>query len=240
MSLSIEGRPVGEVFVTRCGGRLTGSETQALQSFVHRVLRDHHDVVMQMEQITFIDSSGLGALVRLVQTAKSEGRHLRFCTVPERIQQAIDLTHLASVFEIYPTEGDAIVAAYMGPRYTSGDCDTHPTPVLCVIDSANVRAFLGEILCHAGYRALAVGNLHDAQILMKATQARLLVLGPKMQELHGVPARKIFDVIDPTAELIPLDANFASLEPGEASAKILGLLEAANQRLQPNQRRGSA
>jgi anti-sigma B factor antagonist len=233
MSLSINGRPVGEVFVTRCGGRLTAAETQTLQSFVHRALRDHREVVMDMEHVSFLDNSGLGALVRLVQSAKSEGRHLRLCAVPERLQQAIDATQLTSIFEIYPSEGDAIVAAYMGPRSGTGNCGQHPTPVLCVIDSTDVRTLLGEVLCRAGYRALAVGNLHDAQILMKATKARLLLLGPKMQELHGVPARQIFDGIDPTAELIPLDPNFATLEPGDSSRKLVDLLEAAALRLQP-------
>ena len=238
MSLAINGRPVGDVFVTHCSGRLTASETQTLQAFVHRTLRDHHDVVLDMEHVSFIDNSGLGALVRLVQSAKSEGRHLRLCSVPERMRQAIDLTHLTELFDIYPTESDAIVAAYMGPRYAAGNCGQHPTPVLCVVDSANVRAFLGEILCHAGYRALTVANLQDAQILMKATKARLLVLGPKMQDLHGVPAKNIFDAIDPAAELMTLDPHFATLEPAEAANQVLKLLEAANQKLQPTQRTG--
>jgi anti-sigma B factor antagonist len=240
MSLQLEGRPVGDVYVTRCGGRLTTSETQTLQAFVHRALRDHHDVVMQMELVNFIDSSGLGALVRLVHSASTEGRHIRLCAVPERLRLAIEMTHLTKVFDIYPTEGDAIVAAYMGPRYASEGCGQQPAPVLCVMDSANIRTFLAELLCHAGYRALSVANLHDAQILMKATKARLIVLGPKMQDLHGVPARELFDVIDPGAELISLDAAFSSLEPGDASTKILGLLEIATQKLQPNQPTGPA
>ena len=195
---------------------------------------------MQTEMVSFIDSSGLGALVRLVHNATSEGRHIRLCAVPERIRRAIDLTHLTKVFDIYPTEGDAIVAAYMGPRYASEDCAQQPAPVLCVMDSANIRSFLAELFCHAGYRALSVANLHDAQILMKATKARLIVLVPKMHELHGVPARPIFDAIDPGAELVPLDASFAGLEPGEASTKILNLLEVAAQKFRPSQPAGSA
>jgi anti-sigma B factor antagonist len=231
MSLSLNGRPVGDVYVTHCAGHLTATETPTLQAFVHRTLRDHHDVVMNVEHVTSIDSSGLGALVLLVQSAKSENRHLRLCAVPERLRQAIDDTNLTALFETYDTESDAIVAAYMGPRYGTGNCGSHPTPVLCVIDSANIRAFLGEILCHAGFRAVTVANLNDAQILMKATKARLIVLGPKMQDLHGVPAKKIFDAIDPNAQLISLDASFATMEPASASTQILSLLEAANQKL---------
>ena len=224
MSLQVEGRPVGEVYVTKCAGRLVAGEVHTLQAFVHKALRDHQDVVLQMEHVNFVDSSGLGALVRLVQSAKSEGRHLRLCAVPDRVRQAIELTNLQSLFEMHLDESDAIVAAYLGGRGQAADGNA---TVLCAIDSADLRTFLGEVLCHAGYRALTVANLNDARILMKATKARVVVLGPKNQSLHGVPAKNVFDEIDPGAELILLDADFAGLEPGEAAAKVLGLVRAS-------------
>ena len=47
------------------------------------------------------------------------------------------------------------------------------------------------MLCRAGYSALTTANVPDAKILMKATKAKLIILGAKQQSVHGVPAQEV-------------------------------------------------
>jgi len=229
MQLQVQTRPVGDVMVVECKGRIVaGAELQSLQYQMERAMREHHDVVLQMEQVQFIDSSGIGALVRLVSTAKSSDHNVAFCALPPLLRKTLQLTNLLPLFKVYATEAEAITAAYLGPRY-AGESDEAQPRVLCVFDSAEVRTFMGEVLCRSGFRALTSGNVHDAKILLKATKAKLVVLGSSMQSMHGTPTRKALEEIDPTVSFLVLDADFAAGDPAEAARKLLESVRGALQ-----------
>ena len=130
------------------------------------------------------------------------------------------MTNLLSMFETYDSEAEAIIAAYLGSRY-SREKGNGQFRVLCVYDSLNVRTFLREVLCRAGYSALTAANVPDAKILLKATQAKLAILGANMQAVHGTPTKKLFEEIDPAISLIVLDADFEKQDPGECAERLL-------------------
>ena len=66
MALRLESRPVGDVLVIQCTGRIVaGNDVYALHAQVGDSLAHHADVVLQLDGVEFVDSSGLGALVRL-------------------------------------------------------------------------------------------------------------------------------------------------------------------------------
>jgi len=90
-----------------------------------------------------------------------------------------------------------------------------------VYDSVDVRTFLTEVLCRAGYNALATAGVGDAEILLKATRAKLVILGAHMQTVHGKPTRKILEEIDPSVSMLVLDEHFSQADPGDAAAKLL-------------------
>jgi anti-anti-sigma factor len=222
MPLRLDSRPVGDVVVVHCNGRIVaGTEVQSLQSHIERVLRDHRDVILQLEQVGFVDSSGLGALVRLVSAARSNGGDIKLGAVQQPVRKTLEITNLLSLFETYESEADAIMAAYMGSRYSKDKSGDTQLRILCVFDSVDVRALLGEVLCRAGYKAVTSGNVGDAQILLKATKAKLIVLGANMQSVHGMSTRKAFEEIDPAVPIVVLEEDFAAQDPGEAALKLL-------------------
>jgi len=222
MQLQVQSRPVGDVMVVQCSGRIVaGPEVQALQYQMERVMREHRDIVLQLEQVQFVDSSGIGALVRLVAGARANDRTISLCALPPVLRKTLEVTNLLPLFRCYESEADAITAAYLGPRYGSGSPDDAQPRILCVFDSAEVRVFLGEVLCRAGFRALTSGNVPDAKILLKATQAKLVVLGGNLQSVHGTSTRQALQEIDPSISLIVLDADFAARDPGEAATGLL-------------------
>jgi len=222
MALRLDSRAVGDVMVVQCIGRIAGgADVHSLQLHLERVLPKHHDVVLQLERVDFVDSSGLGALVRLVSTARTNGGDLKLCTLQQNVRKVLEMTNLLSLFETYDSEAEAVVAAYLGPRYSKDQPGEKPLHILCLYDSADVRALLGEVLCRAGYKAVTTGHVHDAQILLKATKAKLVVLGANMQSVHGTSTRQAMEEIDPEVSLVVLDGDFAAQNPGEATAKLL-------------------
>jgi anti-sigma B factor antagonist len=222
MQLRFENRPVGDVLVVECHGRIVaGNEVFTLHSFVGDSLAKYGDVVLQLDHVEFIDSSGLGALVRLMQSARGKGGDLKLSGVPTRARKALEMTGLASHFEIYDSCEEAITAAYLGSRYSRGKVGDARPRILCVYESSDVRTFLREVLCGAGYNALTTAAIEDARILLKATKAKLVVISARMQSCFGKSTRKMLEEVDPAVVVVVLDDNFATEDPAQAAEKLL-------------------
>jgi len=222
MQLRLESRPVGDVLVIQCGGRIVaGKEVFTLHSYVGDSFVKYGDVVLQLDQVEFVDSSGLGAIVRLMQAARSKGGDLKLSGVPPRMRKTLEMTGLLSQFETYDSVEEAITAAYLGSRYSRGKTGDARPRMLCVYESTDVRTFLREVLCSAGYNALTTATVDDALILLKATKAKLVVIPARMQSVHGKPTRQVLEAIDPAVALLILDEDFATQDPGEAAEKLL-------------------
>jgi anti-sigma B factor antagonist len=125
MPLRLDSRPVGEVIVAQCNGRIVAGAD------VHALLK-HHDVVLQLERVEFVDSSGLGALVRLVSTARANGGDLKLCALQQQVRRTLEMTNLLSLFETYDSEAEAIVAAYLGSRYSKDKSGEKQLRILCI------------------------------------------------------------------------------------------------------------
>ncbi len=223
MLLRLESRPVGDVLVIQCHGRIvTGNEVFTLHAQVADSIDKYGDVVLQLDQVEFVDSSGLGALMRLVQAARAKGGDLKLSGVPPKVRKVLQLTNLLAQFETYDTVEEAITAAYLGSRYSRGKTGDARPRMLCVYPSTDVCMLLREVLCSAGYNALTTTNPDDAQILLKATKAKLVVVSSRVQSLRGKPIGKALQEIDPSVALLVLEENFATQDPGEAAERLLG------------------
>jgi len=222
MQLRLESRPVGDVLIVQCQGRIVaGQEVNTLHHQVNDSFAKYSDIVLQLDQVEFIDSSGLGALVRLMQATRAKGGDLKLSGVPSSIRKTLQATNLLAQFEIYDSIEEAITAAYLGSRYSRGKAGDARPPILCVYESTDVCTFLREVLVGAGYNALTTLTLNDALILLKATKAKQVVVSTQMQFLRGRPTREVLDEIDPAVALLVLDENFATQDPGEAAEKLL-------------------
>src|SRR5271169_5746822 len=137
MHLRLESRPVGDVLLIQCHGRIVaGNEVYTLHAQVGDSFAKYSDVVLQLDQVEFIDSSGLGALVRLLQAARAKRGDLKLCGIPAPIRKTLEMTHLLPQFEVYELVEEAITAAYLGSRYSRGkEGDARPR-ILCVFESS--------------------------------------------------------------------------------------------------------
>src|SRR5271169_4430895 len=110
MALNITSGEVNDVAVVWLDGRIVlGEETIALREKVKGLLAEgKKKLVLDMKKVTFIDSSGLGALVTAHTSAKSSGATLRLCNLGSRANELLQMTRLVTVFEVSKSEADAV------------------------------------------------------------------------------------------------------------------------------------
>jgi len=228
MPLRLESRPIGDVLVVQCYGRIVnGTEVHALHAYFGDTRAKYAEIVMQLDHVEFIDSAGLGSLVRLMQAARARHGDLKLSGVPEPILRMLQMTNIATLFEIYGSLEEAITAAYLGSRYSKGkEGDTRPS-VLGLIDSGDVRALMREVLHNAGFNAVITARLEDAKMLLKAMKAPRVLLSTQMLTVDHQPTQDVLRQINPNLRFIVLDANFAAQDPGEAYQKLLADLQSA-------------
>lgn len=222
MNLQLQQRWAGEVFVVQCAGRIVGGlEVDALQETIRHEIEEQANIVLQMADVQFIDSSGLGTIVRLMSAARAAGGDLKLCQLPENIRKVFTMTNLHKVIEIYDTEGEAILAALQGKRSDSASQPDHSRPaVLCVDPSSDVLAYLAELLKKEGLRPLTANNLVDAQVLMKARTPKLILANGNLS-VRGKSAVQIFADCCPGVTFIDLGDAFSRNDAGEAGANLL-------------------
>jgi anti-sigma B factor antagonist len=116
MALKITDREVDGVAVLTLDGRIVlGEETVALREKVKGLLAaGKKKIVLDLQNVSMIDSSGLGALVTAHSSAKSTGATLRLCNLGTRTDELLQMTRLVTVFEVSDSEADAVRAMSKG------------------------------------------------------------------------------------------------------------------------------
>jgi anti-sigma B factor antagonist len=221
MPLELDSRQVGDVIVVRCRGRIIeGSESQSLHTHLRDVLSEQQTVVLHLAEVQFVDSSGLGALVRLHATAKAGGSVLKLCSLSPMVRQVLQFTNLNKLFEIYESESEAVSAFYRSSS-AGQELPHNAIRILCVDSSPDVLAYLREFLRGAGYRTFTSSNLPDAQLLLKAARTHLVIVGPNLPPAHHDPIAKVCGRSDTAVPLLILGSGFSSQEAGAAGELLL-------------------
>jgi anti-sigma B factor antagonist len=219
--LSIQSRTVGDVVVLGCAGRLVeGAETNELD----RQVRDftqmlHREFVLDLRNVSFIDSAGLGLLVRLVSRVRAAGGELKLCAVPLHIQKTLRVTRLQQVLASYENEAEAIVAM-CGTDARGKAAAPDPVDILCVHSSSDVLAYLQQLLRQAGYAAMTTTNRSDASTLLRATTPGILVVDAATAAAWG-GAAVLTKVLPGDVQVIELPETFATQDPAVAGQQLL-------------------
>ena len=91
--------------VVRCEGRLVAGVTDLLYTEVKPLIPLTKLVVLDLTDLTHMDSMGIGILIRLYVSAKSAGCELQLINLGKRIRELLGVTHLLSVFSIIGENG---------------------------------------------------------------------------------------------------------------------------------------
>lgn len=224
MRLSLDTREVGRVTVVSCNGRIVaGEESEALRSHVSWLLHDRRSIVLHLGDVIFIDSSGLGMIVRTLTSVRQARGELKLCNVPDHVKKVLELSHLAQLFDAHESEEKA-VAAFYTPKARAEATAAKSRSVLCVDTNANVLAYLRELLRPA-YDVHTSSHLRDALLLMRITSFDLILIGPEIPASDS--SRQSFQTVCSKLQVIELDKDFSTRDAAEAGSALLEKIQAS-------------
>jgi anti-sigma B factor antagonist len=224
MPLTVQSRIVGDFAILCCSGRIVvGAEVDTLRQNIKDLDSDLTQVVLDLSEVTFMDSSGLGTLVRLTSSLRARGGDLRLCSVPEVVSKVLKLTNLNRLFEMHPTEVDAVAAFYEKPNPNA--VPRSGVRLLCLDSSPDLLAFLREVLERSGYHALIANNVYDALILLRAAPPKVLILGPTLDLKRAGHTAESFRKAAESVPVLELGADFSLQDAGAAATHLIGRLE---------------
>ncbi len=99
--LHVETHTTEEETVVVCHGRINSDTVPVLQEEARKAIPGSKRVVLDLGDVTYLDSAGLGALIGLYASAKRNGATLSLANLTPRIIDLLRITHLASVFDDY-------------------------------------------------------------------------------------------------------------------------------------------
>lgn len=110
MSVKLSTRQVGDVIVIDAAGRITlGEGASAFRDLIRDLAaKGEKKIVLNLNEVSYIDSSGIGELVSGFTTVTNHGGQLKLVGLSKRVKDLLQVTKLYTVFEVFEEEPDAI------------------------------------------------------------------------------------------------------------------------------------
>lgn len=108
--MQIHQRSAGDVTIIDLSGKLTlGEGDELLRDKVNSLVQQgQKKLVLNLAGVPYIDSAGLGEIVRTYTTVSRQGGALKLLSLTKRIQDLLAITKLLTIFETFDTEADAV------------------------------------------------------------------------------------------------------------------------------------
>jgi anti-sigma B factor antagonist len=108
--MQIDERSVGDVVVLDLKGKITlGEGDELLKDKVNSLVNQgHKKIVLNLAEVPYIDSAGLGEVVRTYTTVSRQGGSLKLLNLTKRITDLLSITKLLTVFETFDSENEAV------------------------------------------------------------------------------------------------------------------------------------
>jgi anti-sigma B factor antagonist len=108
--MQIDERSAGDVTILDLKGRMTmGEGDELLKDKINSlILQGRKKLVLNLEGVPYIDSAGLGEIVRTYTTVSRQGGSLKLVNLTKRITDLLSITKLLTIFDTYDNEADAV------------------------------------------------------------------------------------------------------------------------------------
>jgi anti-sigma B factor antagonist len=220
MTLSFSSHTVGDITVLKCDGQIVeGAESAALRQRVTEALEFTPAIVLDLRDVHFIDSSGLGMLVRIL--ARTGRDNLKLCGLTSRISEMLKITRLSAVFDCHESEAEAVAAFYRDPTGSSRPSLFVAPDILCVAKSAELLTYVQEVLRQAGLRVNATHNLPDAVTLLKAMTPKVVLVADDLRSAGSTGMVETFNRLTGALAVIELTPDFAREDPAETGPGLV-------------------
>jgi anti-sigma B factor antagonist len=110
VSIKLNMRQVGDVTVLDLAGRITlGEGSSALRdSLKEHIAKGEKKILLNLGEVSYIDSSGIGELVSGFTTVTNQGGQMKLLGLNKRVKDLLQVTKLYTVFEVFEDEAEAI------------------------------------------------------------------------------------------------------------------------------------
>jgi anti-sigma B factor antagonist len=110
MSVKISIRQVGDVSVMDIAGRITlGDGSSSLRDTLRDLIgKNQKKILLNLSEVSYIDSSGIGELVSGFTTVTNQGGQLKLLGLTKRVQDLLQITKLYTVFDVHEEEAHAV------------------------------------------------------------------------------------------------------------------------------------
>lgn len=110
MSIKLSSRQVGDVSVVDAEGRITlGEGSSALRDMLRdMVSKGQKKILLNLSEVSYIDSSGIGELVSAFTTVTNQGGSLKLLGLTKRVKDLLQITKLYTVFDVHDDEASAV------------------------------------------------------------------------------------------------------------------------------------
>ena len=110
MSVKLSTRQVGDVSVMDVAGRITlGEGSAALRDALREMVgKNQKKILLNLGEVSYIDSSGIGELVSGFTTVTNSGGTLKLLNLNKRVKDLLQITKLYTVFDVHEDEAAAI------------------------------------------------------------------------------------------------------------------------------------
>jgi anti-sigma B factor antagonist len=101
----------GVTVLSLCGRLILGTESQSLAEHIKQLVKQQKTtILLNMEQLTFIDSCGVGELVAGFTTVRKSGGTLKLSCARQRVLEILQIVRIPQVVELYNTEHEALAS----------------------------------------------------------------------------------------------------------------------------------
>jgi anti-sigma B factor antagonist len=109
--MELQSKSLNNVNVIAITGRFDAQSSSAVQAWLENAVKTKPvNIVVNLEAVTFIDSTALSTLIAAMKSARQKEGDVRLCTIPQPVRMIFELTRLDRAFEILPSEDEAIQA----------------------------------------------------------------------------------------------------------------------------------
>jgi anti-sigma B factor antagonist len=100
----------GDVTLLNIGGRITlgSGDVKMRDKLLEQLEKGKKKIVLDLGEVSFIDSAGLGELVAAYTSARRHGAQVKLSNLTKKMDDLLDITRLSSVFETFPSAEEAI------------------------------------------------------------------------------------------------------------------------------------
>jgi anti-sigma B factor antagonist len=109
MQLKLATQTKDGILIVDCTGRIVfGEESSLLRDTVKKAVSESNRIVLNLGEVSYIDSGGLGTLVGLRTSAQNAGGTIKLTNLTKRVGDLLQVTKLLTVFDVYNSEAEAI------------------------------------------------------------------------------------------------------------------------------------